>query len=167
MHRLRQGRARGPALTTRGATQALLVAAIVVAADQASKGWVLDHERAGPHHLIGPLGVDVGRNTGVAFSLFAGHADVSLAISLVLTAVVLVCAVRAAPGASSAVFGLLLGGGLGNDIDRVARRGSGGVVDFLTLPHWATFNVADAAITLGIAGLAVLVVLRRRLFGQA
>ena len=50
---------------------------------------------------------------------------------------------------------------LGNDVDRVARRSTGGVVDFLTLPHWPAFNLADVAITVGVAGLLALVVLRR------
>ena len=166
MHRLRQGRPRGPALTARGTSIALAVAAAVVAADQLSKDWVLRHVAPGPHHLLGPLGVRVGRNSGVAFSLIAGHSAIAFGITIALTAAVAVCAVRSMPVLASVVFGLLLGGGLSNDLDRVFRRASGGVVDFLTLPHWPTFNLADTAITVGVAGLLVLLVLRRPFFAR-
>jgi signal peptidase II len=134
-----------------------------VAVDQLSKAWVLRHVSAGRHHLFGPLGVEVGRNSGVAFSLIAGHTVVAFILSLVLTAVVAVFAVRSVPVVSSVVFGLLLGGGVSNEVDRISRRHSGGVVDFLTLPHWPTFNLADSAITVGVIGLVVLLVCRRPL----
>jgi signal peptidase II len=103
----------------------------------------------------------VGRNTGVAFSLFTGHSDVALGVTLALTAIVAVAALRAASALPAVVLGLLLGGAIGNDIDRIARASSGGVVDFLTLPDWPTFNLADAAITVGAVGLVALLVLRR------
>jgi len=161
VHRLRQGRTRGAALTSRGIRVALPVAAFVVAADQLSKDYVLAHVSPGPHHLLGPLGVDVGRNSGVAFSLLTGHSAAALVVTLVLTAVVVAYALRAVTRSSAVVLGLLAGGAIGNDVDRIARSSSGGVVDFLTLPHWPTFNLADTAITLGAIGLVVLVALRR------
>ncbi|HTN23064.1 MAG TPA: signal peptidase II, partial [Solirubrobacteraceae bacterium] len=46
--------------------------------------------------------------------------------------------------------GLLLGGALGNVVDRIRE---GAVVDFLKLPHWPAFNVADSAITVGVLAL--------------
>lgn len=137
----------------------MLVAAVVVAADQWTKSYVLGHVSPGAHHLLGPLGLRVGRNNGVAFSLLAGQSTVALVVASVLSAVVVVLALRAAGVAPGIAFGLLLGGALGNDVDRVVRRG--GVVDFLTLPDWATFNLADTAITVGAVLLVVLVVLRR------
>jgi signal peptidase II len=133
----------------------------VVAADQLSKAYVLAHVRRGAHHLLGPLGVRVGRNNGVAFSLFTGHSATALVVTLVLTAVVVAYALRAATRSSAVVLGLLLGGAIGNDVDRIARSSSGGVIDFLTLPHWPTFNLADTAITLGAIGLVALVGFRR------
>lgn len=128
---------------------------------------MLDHQSPGPHHLFGPLGIEVGRNSGVAFSLIAGHSTIAFVVTLALTVVVAACALRAAPVVPSLVFGLLLGGGLSNDVDRVARHASGGVVDFLTLPHWPTFNLADAAISVGVVGLLVLVLVRHPIFVQA
>lgn len=138
----------------------------MIAIDQASKAWMLGHQSPGPHHLVGPLGIDVGRNSGVAFSLIAGHSTIALSVTIALTVVVAACALRAVPLLPSGVFGLLLGGGLSNDIDRVARHASGGVVDFVTLPHWPTFNLADAAISVGIVALFVLVLVRHPIFAQ-
>jgi signal peptidase II len=167
VHRLRQGRPRSSTLTARGPVIALSVAAGVVAIDQTSKAWMLRHQSPGPHHLVGPLGVEVGRNSGVAFSLISGHSTIAFIVTLALTVIVTVCALRIAPVLPAVVFGLLLGGGVSNDVDRVARHASGGVVDFLTLPHWPTFNLADAAITVGVAVLVVLLLTRHQLFVQA
>lgn len=128
---------------------------------------MLRHQSPGPHHLVGPLGVEVGRNSGVAFSLISGHSTIAFIVTLALTVIVTVCALRIAPVLPAVVFGLLLGGGVSNDVDRVARHASGGVVDFLTLPHWPTFNLADAAITVGVAVLVVLLLTRHQLFVQA
>lgn len=132
---------------------------MVVAADQWTKSYVLSHVSPGPHHLYGPLGLDVSRNHGVAFSLLTGESTLDLVIAATLSLVVLVLALRAATPLAGLSFGLLLGGALGNDVDRVLRPG--GVVDFVTLPHFATFNVADFSITLGAVLLVALVVLRR------
>ena len=140
---------------------ALVAAATVLIADQVINAEVLAHVDPGPHHLFGWLGIDGGRNTGVAFSLISRHSALAVALTAALTIVVAVCTFRVASKSAGVVFGLLLGGGLGNDADRIARRSSGGVVDFLTLPHWPAFNLADVAITVGVAGLIVLVALRR------
>ena len=53
-------------------------------------------------------------------------------------------------------LGLILGGALGNLADRAFRRHHGSVVDFITLSHWPTFNVADSCITVGVVVLVVL-----------
>ena len=137
------------------------MAIAVLVADQLVNAWVLAHVTPGPHHLLGPLGIDLERNTGVAFSILSGRTGLAVVLTAALTVVVAVCAARAASVAAGVVFGLLLGGGLGNDVDRLARRGTGGVVDYLTLPHWAAFNLADTAITFGVLGLIVLVARRR------
>ena len=66
-----------------------------------------------------------------------------------------------APSRGIAVaLGLVLGGALGNLADRALRGHHGQVVDFVTLPHWPTFNVADACITVGVL-LAVVLFWRR------
>ena len=55
-------------------------------------------------------------------------------------------------------IGLILGGALGNLADRAVRHHRGGVIDFITLSHWPTFNAADSAITIGalILGIGLL-----------
>ena len=134
---------------------ALVVAALVVVADQVTTSVAEAHLR-GPVHLLGPFGLDLGYNTGSAFSLFTG-APAVLAVVAVVAVVGLVWAARRAGRLSVAVaLGLILGGALGNLGDRLFRGHHGAVVDFVTLTHWPTFNVADACITVGTVLLVVL-----------
>jgi len=59
-------------------------------------------------------------------------------------------------------MGLILGGALGNLIDRFLANHNGGVVDFVTLTHWPTFNGADSAITIGVIVVIVSLLFDRR-----
>ena len=92
------------------------------------------------------------RNTGIAFSLFAGSGVGLVLLPLVVTAVVLVFWARNRDGGrlAAAAFALILGGAIGNLIDRIRL---GYVIDFLLLHFgdWTlfVFNLADAALTLG------------------
>jgi signal peptidase II len=125
------------------------VAGVVVALDQTSKSLAEEHLHH-PVHLIGPLGLALAYNSGSAFSLFTGEAPVLVAIALVLAGVLIWLAWRARSAAVAAALGLVLGGALGNLSDRVFRGHHGQVVDFITLSHWPTFNVADSCITVGV-----------------
>jgi len=72
----------------------------------------------------------------------------------VITLAVIVWAVR--DPEASPVLGLIIGGGIGNLIDRVVRppgAGRGEVIDFIYLSFWPTFNVADAAIVVGVGAM--------------
>lgn len=125
------------------------VAAAVVAVDQVTTTWAIDHLHR-PVHLIGPLGLALEFNSGTAFSLFAG-AGAWITPVIVLAVIVLVMlAWRARRPVPALAYGLVLGGALGNLADRVLRGHGGAVVDFVTLSHWPTFNVADACITVGV-----------------
>ncbi|MGN6469229.1 MAG: signal peptidase II [Rhizobiaceae bacterium] len=95
------------------------------------------------------------RNTGIAFSLLAGFGDVGLVlVALVVIAVVLALAARTTSGQvlARAGFALVVGGAIGNLIDRVSF---GYVIDYVLFhtPVWsfAIFNLADAFITVGAA----------------
>jgi signal peptidase II len=133
---------------------ALGVAAVVVAADQFTKTLAVDHLHR-PVHVIGPFGLLLGYNTGSAFSLFTGSAPV-LAVVAVVLVVLLVAVAGVTRHVGMAVgIGLVLGGALGNLADRVVRHHHGGVVDFITLSHWPTFNVADSCIVIGVAVIVV------------
>jgi signal peptidase II len=91
------------------------------------------------------------RNTGVAFSLFSGGGTVVLVFTLVaLGVLVAYFTMRPSRPWLWLPTGLLIGGALGNLIDRIAH---GAVTDFVKLPLWPAFNVADMAITVGVITL--------------
>ncbi len=137
---------------------ALVVAAAVIALDQITKVIVLDHLGRGPHHVIGPFGLMLTSNTGSAFSLFQGSTTALAIVDVVVVSLLAVVAVRARTWPLRVGLGLMLGGAIGNLVDRVVHHSKdGGVVDFITFPHFATFNAADAAITIGV--MVVLVAL--------
>ncbi len=130
------------------------VAAVVVAADQVTKSLAVSHLHR-PEHVIGPFGLALGYNSGSAFSLFTGRSAVLAAVAVVLVGVLVVAAWWSARPRVAVALGLVLGGALGNLADRVFRGRHGSVVDFITFPHWATFNVADSCITVGVVLLVL------------
>jgi signal peptidase II len=116
-----------------------------------------------PVDLIpGVLDLQLTRNAGAAFSVAGGA---TVLFTLVAVAVVVVIARTARQLRSTGwvlVFGLVLGGALGNLVDRLFRSPGplrGHVVDWIHLHHWPVFNLADSAIVVG-AVLAVLMSLR-------
>jgi signal peptidase II len=135
-----------------------VVSGSVVLVDQVTKS-VAVADLHHPQHLIGPFGLALGYNSGSAFSLFTGRAAVLGPVAGVLVVVLVWLAWRAASAAMGAALGLVLGGALGNLTDREFRGHHGEVVDFITLSHWPTFNVADACITVGVV-LVVIALLR-------
>ena len=146
---------------------ATIVAVVILTLDQVSKYWVV--------HMMGldrRLAIDVwppylnfrmAWNQGVNFGLFAHDAEVMrwilIAVALVISAVVWVWAWRQEPGALMQVsVGLLVGGALGNVIDRILY---GAVADFINMsccginnPY--AFNIADVSIFAGAFGLILL-----------
>lgn len=129
-----------------------LVVAAVLALDQATKALVVaDLERGERRDLFAGLDLVHVRNSGIAFGLFDGGGTVLTAVTL--GALVLLLAYFARHAARPFLWlptGLLLGGALGNLLDR-AREGA--VIDFVDLPLWPAFNVADVAITAGVIAL--------------
>jgi signal peptidase II len=101
-------------------------------------------------HLLGPLGLALGFNSGAAFSLFTGHSVLLGVVDVALLALLGALAWWARGAGVAVAVGLILGGALGNLTDRVVRSHHGAVVDFITLTHWPTFNVADACIDTGV-----------------
>jgi signal peptidase II len=106
-----------------------------------------------PYKVVGGLRIEYTQNTGVSFSLFPGQTTVLIIVVGLVTAAVLV-GLLFTPRKYAVPLGLILGGSLGNWVDRVRL---GYVVDFVTAPHWPTFNVADAALVGGMALLALVV----------
>jgi signal peptidase II len=142
-----------------------LVAAVLLGAvDQATKAWTLRNLPLLELREVVPglFGLVHVRNTGVAFSLLSNldprwvHPLLILATVLAMGALVAYIAYLPCRGAAPVGLGLILGGAVGNLIDR-ARLGY--VVDFLDLywrnHHWPTFNVADVGITVGVVLLMI------------
>ena len=130
------------------------VVALVIVADQLSKAYAVAHLRWGeswmPIAAVRPFfRFTLTHNTGAAFGLFPQGGVVFLVIALIVAAVILYY-YRQLPGRAWLVrlaLGLQLGGALGNVIDRLRQ---GYVVDFLEVPHWPVFNVADSCIVVGV-----------------
>ena len=132
------------------------VAAAVVAADQAATSWAVHRLARGPIHVLGPLDLQLQVNTGSAFfSLAQGWEAVFGALAAVVVVVLVAASRRARSDGLAAAIGLVVGGALGNLADRIFRHYHGGVVDFIALHFWPTFNVADACITVGVVLVAV------------
>ncbi len=127
-----------------------LVLVLVLALDQLTKHLVAHSIAPGERIAVFP-GVHLvhTRNHGVAFGLEAGHgALVAILVGLALLGLLAYFATHASRPLIWLATGLLLGGALGNLLDRI-RTGS--VVDFVQLPlGWPPFNLADASIVLGV-----------------
>ena len=132
--------------------RAALVLAAVVVVDQITKALVRDGVRLGEEDSILPAVTLVHvRNTGVAFGAFAGGGVIVVAlVAAALSALVFYFVTHVDRPLVWLPTGLLLGGSVGNIIDRVR---DGAVTDFVKLPHWPAFNVADIAITFGVLTL--------------
>jgi signal peptidase II len=139
----------------------LTVALLVVVLDQASKAWIWrifgGQEGMGPE--VTPFfNLVLTQNRGMSFGLFNTNAAMNTVIFTVLAAVIVIALGvwlrRAHNHVIRVALGMIIGGAIGNVIDRVMR---GAVVDFLDFHigtwHWYAFNLADAAICLGVIAL--------------
>jgi signal peptidase II len=134
------------------ASKAGLVAAAAVAADQASKALVRTTiERGDQVDLILGIHLVNVRNRGIAFGMFSGGGVLLVLFALAaLTALLVFFARHRDRPLVWLPTGLLIGGATGNLIDRTRE---GGVTDFIDLPAWPAFNVADICITFGVLTL--------------
>lgn len=153
-----------PALATR---IGLLVAVVILVADQASKWWILEVLNLPFLRqvvLLPVLSLTMVWNTGVTFGLLSGFGDwgylALTAISLVVVAALGVWLRRAESRMVAIAIGAIVGGAIGNVIDRLRF---GAVVDFIHAHvdtrwgefSWYVFNVADAAIVCGVVALII------------
>jgi signal peptidase II len=138
--------------------RAAAVTAVVIALDQATKALVRSSVAVGEHDQVLP-GVKIVhvRNEGVAFNQLAGGgAIVTVVVAAALLALVAYFATHLDKPLVWLPTGMLLGGALGNIVDRIR---AGAVTDFIKLPAWPAFNVADMSITFGV--LVLLYVIER------
>ena len=133
-------------------SRAALVLAVVLVVDQATKALVRGGVELGSEDSVFPLVTLVHtRNRGVAFGALEGQtALVAIVIALAVAALIAYFATHRDRPWVWLPTGLLAGGAIGNVIDR-AREGF--VTDFIKLPSWPAFNVADMAITFGVLSL--------------
>jgi lipoprotein signal peptidase len=146
----------------------LSLAAVILVLDQATKWWILEIVRlpeVGRIEVLPFLNLTMVWNRGVTFGLLAGeawwHPWLLAAIALGVSAALVVWLARAPDRWTALAIGLVLGGAIGNVIDRVRF---GAVADFIDLHafgwHWYVFNVADSAIVIGVILLLAHALLR-------
>ena len=132
------------------------VAAIVTfALDQLTKLIVRAGIEPGERiDLIAGVGLVRARNEGIAFGFFPGNRAVVATLTVVALAVIAGALVRLTRQSLAVAFGggLLVGGSVGNLLDRLIH---GGVTDFIDPPAFPAFNMADAGITVGAVIIAL------------
>ncbi len=128
------------------------VAAAAYGLDQLTKWWAEHSLTEGQStQLVGDwLRLTLSHNAGAAFSTGTSYTFVLTLVALAVIAVCIRMARRLGSVGWAVALGLVLGGSLGNVTDRIFRAPSpfrGHVVDFLQVPHWPIFNVADSSIS--------------------
>jgi signal peptidase II len=133
-----------------------LVLGVVLALDQGTKALVRSGVDRGSEDPILPgLELVHVKNEGVAFGIAAGGTTLVIAlISVALLGLVLYFARHVSKPLVWLPTGLLVGGAIGNILDRIR---DGAVTDFLKLPAWPAFNLADVAIVAGVITLAYVI----------
>ena len=146
------------------------VAVTVLVLDQASKLTIVAQmaDRAPIRLLGGLLTITYTRNSGAAFSVGPGFTVIFTAVAVAVIIVIIRTARRLYSIGWAVALGGLLGGAVGNLGDRLFRApgpGRGHVVDWIQLPHFAVFNLADSAITCSAVGMVLLSVLGHEMDG--
>lgn len=139
---------------------ALAVAAAVVTADLLTKRYAAIRFGGDPVDLLGGfIGFTYVENSGGAFGSFQGGGQIIGIAALVVTGVVIFALATPRPRGEIVALGLVIGGAVGNLVDRFARGDGiidGPVIDWVNLWIIPTFNVADASVTVGVALLLLL-----------
>lgn len=128
------------------------IAVVVALVDQLTKWWALNALEDDDIHVVWTLRMRLTRNTGASFSLGGDFGPWIALVAIVVVAVLLWHGRTVASRLASVALGLVVGGALGNLIDRVMRGDgffNGAVVDFIDFQWWPVFNVADMGIVIG------------------
>jgi signal peptidase II len=144
----------------------LAIAAAIVVVDQLTKHWALNGldpsdtcgDESSCIHVLGPLRLHLAFNRGMAFSQGDGIGPLIPILAITVVAVLLITVSRSTSRWFIVGVGLIIGGSVGNVIDRLFRDEGwlrGAVVDFIDLQWWPVFNVADVGIVVGAAMLLV------------
>ena len=153
MRDLQEHGARTAVTAWRRAGLVAALAAVLVAVDQLTKTWALRTLTTRDIDLFWTLRFHLARNTGAAFSVGLGSGGIVAILAIVVVIVLIALGRNLDTRLGVLSLGLVLGGALGNLVDRIFRSGSGflggRVVDFIDPQWWPVFNVADMAITIG------------------
>jgi signal peptidase II len=128
----------------------LVLAMVVVVLDQLSK-WAIRHtlDKGDSWDVVWPVKIVHITNTGAAFGMLQNAGPLLVVTSIIGMAAILIYLFN--PGFAHplmrAGLALMLGGAVGNLVDRIY---AGKVVDFIKVPHWPAFNMADSSITIGV-----------------
>ncbi len=131
----------------------VVVALAVLVIDQVTKAWALvalDDGRI--IDLIWTLRFNLVFNNGMAFSRGAGFGPIIGIVAVVVSVLLIRASTKTSSRLAQCAFGLVIGGAIGNVIDRLFREEAwmrGAVVDFIDLQWWPVFNVADMGVTVG------------------
>jgi len=122
--------------------------------DSLTKLWARHALAQRARHVIGPVWFRLTYNSGISFSMNRAGPLATTLVVLVIVLVVAYVAVQAAPGLATLGFGLLLGGGVANEVNRLVVDPHR-VTDFIAIGRFPVFNLADAAVTVGFCVLVV------------
>jgi signal peptidase II len=152
--------------SVRGLLWVLVTAVVVIALDQLTKLWaqqvLLPRIVAGegPIEILGSwLRLTYAENTGAAFSMGTGLTWIFTLIACVVAVVIIRVATKLTNIWWALALGGLLGGAVGNLTDRIFRApgvGRGFVVDFIQVPYWPIFNIADSAVVVSAIAMVFL-----------
>lgn len=136
-------------MRTNGQWRRIAGCALIVAVLDLVSKLLAERDLASGVELVGGARLVLSHNTGVAFGGLAGAPPAAvLALVLACIAGLIVAMSRGLLGGGPLALGLILGGAVANLADRLE---GGGVTDFIDLGAWPSFNLADAALSVGIA----------------
>lgn len=149
-----------PARSALGLT--LAVALITLVIDQLTKMWALAGLDAGsPKDLFWKLRLNLIYNEGSAFSLGRGFGPIIGVLAVIISIGLVLQSRKIQSRVGGVLLGLIVGGAIGNVIDRLFREGTesgfmrGAVIDFVDFQFWPVFNVADMAIVVGAIAMVL------------
>lgn len=127
-----------------------VLAVLVFILDRVTKGLVVAYVAPGTEQRVLPfVWITNAQNSGAAFGLAQQGTLIFLLASIVVAVGLVVYVVRSPVGAwTGALLGLIMGGTIGNGYDRLFHQT---VTDFIALHWWPIFNLADSAISIGVA----------------
>jgi signal peptidase II len=140
----------------------IVIALVVTAIDALSKVWARHDLARHAVHIGGAIWLRLRYNSGISFSFNQSRTLLTTVATVVVAVVVVVVGLRARRGLATAGFGLLLGGGIANIVDRLSASPHQ-VTDFIAVGSFPVFNLADVAITAGFITLLVAALTGERL----